>query len=342
MKIKKCLLLAIIGMVFLGIILSPVLAQEDDTRRQPGKIVIKPVPEFKIEVWVDKGCGKSYKEGENLTIYFKSNKDCYLTLFELSSGGRTKLLLPNRYRESNFFEADKVHSIPSESDNFRFEVSRPLGKSMIKAVATTSSWWFMSKKDILRYHQLHPKDEYPIISMSSKEFTAKIDEEVRGFSQPDWATASCIFYVTSKVVPKYGKIEVTSDPSHAKVYLDGSYQGTTPLTISNVKVGEYQIRISKDKYYDWLTTVQVRQKTTTQVFAQLKPILGSLHVTSSPSHARVFLDGIERGTAPLTITGIEPGWHEVVVIKEYYRAYVEYLYVYSGEQSEVEADLERI
>ncbi|GAH29543.1 unnamed protein product [marine sediment metagenome] len=69
---------------------------------------------------------------------------------------------------------------------------------------------------------------------------------------------------------------------------------------------------------------------------------GSLYVTSSPRYARVFLDGIERGTTPITIADIEMGWHEVVIIKEYYRAYVEYLYIYAGEETEVEADLDRI
>jgi len=414
MKSKKFLLGVTIGIVLLGSIFSPVLAQEE-TKSEP-KIAIKPVPGFKIKIWVDKGCGKTYYTGEKLTIYFSSNKDCYLTLFDFTPGGGVRLLLPNRYRKSNFFEANKVYAIPSKSDNFEFEVTPPPGREMIKAVATARPWWFISNKEILRYYKAHPKEKYPIISRSEEEFSAKFNEETKVIPRANLAMASCTFYVISKVVPKYGKIKITSSPSNAKVYLDGSYRGKTPLTISNVKVGEYnikvtktdyydwsktiqvkwntttyvsaqlkpipktgsihinsapsnakvyldgsyrgktpltisnvkvgeyQIKISKDDYYDWLTTVQVKQNVTIQVFAQLEPIpkTGSLYVTSSPCCARVFLDGIERGTAPITITDIEEGWHEVVIIKEYYRAYVEYLYIYAGEQSEVEADLERI
>jgi len=342
MKSKKFLLGVTIGIVLLGSIFSPVLAQEE-TKSEP-KIAMKPVPGFKIKIWVDKGCGKTYYTGEKLTIYFSSNKDCYLTLFDFTPGGGVRLLLPNRYRKSNFFEANKVYAIPSKSDNFEFEVTPPPGREMIKAVATARPWWFISNKEILRYYKAHPKEKYPIISRSEEEFSAKFNEETKVIPRANLAMASCTFYVISKVVPKYGKIKITSSPSNAKVYLDGSYRGKTPLTISNVKVGEYQIKISKDDYYDWLTTVQVKQNVTIQVFAQLEPIpkTGSLYVTSSPCCARVFLDGIERGTAPITITDIEEGWHEVVIIKEYYRAYVEYLYIYAGEQSEVEADLERI
>ena len=412
MKSKKLLLGAIIGIVLLGNIFSPVLAQDDT--KPSSKIAIRPVPDFKIDVEVDKGCGESYTVGEDITIYFKSNKDCYLTLFEFSPGGRIRLLLPNRYRKDNFFKANREYAIPSASDKFRFEVTLPLGKEMIRAIATTSPWRFFSDEEILRYHNEHPDERYPVISSSEEGFATKFDEQIKIVPQPNWAMASCFFYVISRVVPQYGKIKATSTPSNAKVYLDGSYRGTTPLLISNVKVGEhdikftkkdyydrsktvqvkenyttytaarlkpipktgsiyinstpsnakaylegayrgrtpltisnlevgeYQIRISKDDYYDWYSTVQIKQNITAQVFAQLEPMTGSLYVTSSPRYARVFLDGIERGTTPITIADIGMGWHEVVIIKEYYRAYVEYLYVYAGEETEVERDLDRI
>ena len=56
MKSKKFLLGAIIGIVLLGNIFSPVLAQEET--KPSSKISIRPVPDFNIEVWIDKGCGK--------------------------------------------------------------------------------------------------------------------------------------------------------------------------------------------------------------------------------------------------------------------------------------------
>ena len=409
MKGKKFLLGAIIGIVLLGNIFSPVLAQ--DETRSSSRIAIRPVPEFKIEVWVDKGCGKSYTVGENINIYFRSNKDCYLTLLDFTPGGGIRLLFPNRYEKNNFLEANKVHTIPPG-----FVVTPPPGKEMIRAIATTSPWQFFSDEEITKYHSEHPEERYPIISRSEEGFASKFNQKIKIIPRPDWAVASCIFNVISKVVPQYGKIKATSSPSYAEVYLDGAYRGKTPITLSNVKVGkhiikvtkkdyhnysetvqvkgssttyvfarlrpvprrgsiyinstpsnakayldgayrgrtpltisnlevgEYQIKISKDDYYDWYSTVRVKKNITAQVFAQLEPIprTGSLYVTSSPRHARVFLDGIEQGSTPLTIADIEMGWHEVVIIKEYYRAYVEYLYIYTGEETEVEADLDRI
>lgn len=47
-----------------------------------------------------------------------------------------------------------------------------------------------------------------------------------------------------------GRIEITSEPSGAAIYLDGAYVNTTPYTITNIKPGRYSLSIRKDGYYD--------------------------------------------------------------------------------------------
>ena len=404
MRSRKLLLGAIMGMVLLGNIFSPALAQEET--KPSSKVTIRPVPEFRIEVWTDK---ESYIVGEDITIYFKSNKDSYLTLFDFTPGAGVRLLFPNRYQKNNFLAANKVHIIPPG-----FGVTPPTGKEMFRAIATTSPWQFFSDEEIMRYHDEHPEERYPVISGSEEGFAGKFNKKIEAIPRPNWTMANCIFNVTSKAVSQYGRIKVTSSPSYAKVslnglyrgqtpltlnnikvgqhtvkvtktdyynysetvqvkgnsttylsarleplsrtgsiyinstpsrakaYLDGAYQGKTPLTISNLEVGKYRLSISKNGYYDWYSTVQIKQNITTQVLAQLEPTAGSLYVTSLPRYAKVFLDGIEQGSAPLTITNLEEGWHEIVIMAEYYRVYVEYLYIYEGEQTEVEGNLDRI
>jgi len=87
---------------------------------------------------------------------------------------------------------------------------------------------------------------------------------------------------------------IVSTPSRAEVHLDGKYRGKTPLTISNVEVGQYQVKVSKDDYYDWFTTVQVKKNVTTQVFAQL--IIAVQTAASSGAH----LTNYSNITDPLT------------------------------------------
>ncbi len=70
--------------------------------------------------------------------------------------------------------------------------------------------------------------------------------------------------------PEYGVIQVTSTPD-AQVYLDGEWQGETPLTIKKVHVGSYVITLSKEGYRDMRKTVYVRKDETARIAGQLKP-----------------------------------------------------------------------
>ena len=333
LKGKKMLLLAMSVLLALGAF-SPALADVRSGSKGK-KIIVKPT--FKIDIWVDKGCGGTYKIGDKLVVYFRSSKDSYLNLFDVSPAGRVRLIFPNRYRTDNFFEADIVHAIPTERDDFEFEVTPPTGKGAIRAMATLTPWHF-TPKETLRKGAL-----FPTIGRSMDEFDSSLRKKITPVSHADRATDTCTYTVTKRM-PRYGKIRVTSDPSRARVFLDGTYGGRTPLTIRNVRVGEYQIKVSKEGYYDWSQAIRVRSNVIKRVFATLEPIprTGSISVNSSPRRARVFLDGIEKGITPLTITDIDAGWHQVVIIKECYRAYLEDVHVEGGEELDIEVDLRRI
>ena len=103
-------------------------------------------------------------------------------------------------------------------------------------------------------------------------------------------------------------------------------------------------KVTKNDYGDYGEDVIVRANRTNRVFAPLVliPRLGSIYVTSSVWHARVFLDGYEWGTTPITLSEVDIGWHQLVVIKEDHRAYVENIHIEGGEELDVPADLEKI
>jgi hypothetical protein len=70
--------------------------------------------------------------------------------------------------------------------------------------------------------------------------------------------------------PEYGVIQVTSTPD-AQVYLDGEWQGETPLTIKKVLVGSYVITLSREGYRDMRRTVYVEKDKTARIAGELKP-----------------------------------------------------------------------
>jgi len=104
-----------------------------------------------------------------------------------------------------------------------------------------------------------------------------------------------IYLIVSSEQPTVGSISVTSTPSGANIYLDGSPEGATSKIISGVSVGSHTITITKSGYKDYTKQVTVKAGETTFVNANLVEKTGSISVRSSPPGAYVHLDGLNKG-----------------------------------------------
>src|SRR3989338_787780 len=56
------------------------------------------------------------------------------------------------------------------------------------------------------------------------------------------------------VTTQTGSLNVTSTPISASVYVDGYYKGLTPLTISNLSIGNHTVRVAKSVYSSYQVT----------------------------------------------------------------------------------------
>jgi PEGA domain len=110
-------------------------------------------------------------------------------------------------------------------------------------------------------------------------------------------------------------LSVTSSPDDAKVYLDGAYRGTTPLTLCNPSVGTHIIQIRLDGYKEWKSTVEIESWGVQTVSATLVPdssgTTATINVSSVPAGAAVKLDGNAKGVTPITLKELAPGIHIV-------------------------------
>ena len=116
--------------------------------------------------------------------------------------------------------------------------------------------------------------------------------------------------------PLAGTISVSSTPTGARIYLDGTDTGyNTPRTFSRVTVGSHTVRCSMAGYTDASQGVTVTAGRTSAVRVYLTrqaPVTGSISVSSVPAGASVWLDGKITGyKTPVTLTGISAGSHTV-------------------------------
>lgn len=67
-----------------------------------------------------------------------------------------------------------------------------------------------------------------------------------------------------------GTLLVTSEPAQADVYIDGEYEGKTPLEKKNLDANPYSVRVEKEQFIPWEGEVEVRAGEQATVQATLK------------------------------------------------------------------------
>ena len=123
----------------------------------------------------------------------------------------------------------------------------------------------------------------------------------------------------SAVAPETGSLRVTSEPNGAPVSIDGTARGTTPLEVAlapgthNVTVGDGSQARSQPVTVTRGSTFSLHLGLGALPAASVGAGTGSLQVSTEPGGARVSIDGVPHGVAPVTITNLKVGDHVVTV-----------------------------
>jgi len=126
--------------------------------------------------------------------------------------------------------------------------------------------------------------------------------------------AVVVFFSMNNVT---GSIFVDSFPQKSDVYLDGTEKGVTPLTIKGLQLGEYEIQVKHGGYRTFTQSVSItKDKPKVTVIANLEHVTFVLQVSSYPTEAEVYVDGIKKGLTPITIDDLPLGEHFVEVKKQ--------------------------
>jgi len=103
--------------------------------------------ELKVVLWADHE-NNTYKVGEDIYLFFTTNKDCFLTLININNDGSVRILLPNKFQKDNMAKAGYVYRIPSESAEFTFKAREPVGEETVKAIAILEDVSLYDERDV--------------------------------------------------------------------------------------------------------------------------------------------------------------------------------------------------
>jgi hypothetical protein len=111
---------------------------------------------------------------------------------------------------------------------------------------------------------------------------------------------------------------ITTNPSGAQAIVDGRPRGVTPLTL-RLSAGHHQLELRSP---GGSRAIRVTIAAGMQ-FAQFIELPqapsgnGQLRIRTEPPGARVTVDGMARGTSPLTVSELPPGEHQVLLESDF-------------------------
>lgn len=111
--------------------------------------------------------------------------------------------------------------------------------------------------------------------------------------------------------PIYGEMKLSTEPSEAKVFIDGNYYGTTPININNLIIGPHQVTFENTNCAP-LTTTFLLEQGKQLIINEVLPVGKEYTIVSNTMDDKIFIDNNYVGNSPLK-TVISYGQHIVSV-----------------------------
>jgi hypothetical protein len=208
-----------------------------------------------VDVWTNKGYDASYYYGEDVAVYFKTDQDCYVVVYDIDPSGEVNVLYPSNMSGSTYARADQVYRIPDTNDDFRMQVSGQSGRENIYAVA---SYDYMNTPDFMKYigydyggDQYYDQDQFITHADGDPDnFADRIDDRIASGA---YSVAHTRFVVDTNYrhhqhyrYADYGPYDVGSvwvgsDWPGCEVWIDGCFYGIAPVLVPQVVIGYHWV-----------------------------------------------------------------------------------------------------
>jgi hypothetical protein len=116
--------------------------------------------------------------------------------------------------------------------------------------------------------------------------------------------------------PATGTVSVQTNPPGVAVFIDGESRGNTPARLT-LKAGSHILEL-RGRGVPRVVPINVAANAEVSQYLELPetPSTGSLLIQSDPPGAKVTVDGVAHGVAPVSVADLAPGDHEVVLQAE--------------------------
>ena len=234
-----------------------------------GYVTVNTEPEKEAKVIID---------GKTLT----TNTPCKSEA--LASGEHTVQVIKEMYQPST----QKVTIIDGQTTPVNFKLQPNFAEINITTSAEATLYVNNEQKTTGTWNGRLNPGVYSLEARLDKHHPAKQDIEL---------AAGDVKTLNLQPAPIYGSLDIITTPVGATISINGKDYGTTPNTIKNLLIGEYNIQLSKIGFASLNKTVSI----TDGKGSELSEILANgreVTINSTPTGAILYIDGIGNGTTP--------------------------------------------
>ena len=208
-----------------------------------------------VELWTNHGDDEFY-EGDNIVLYFRTNRDAFIAIYSIDTRGRVNLLFPTNPAEDNYIRGGATYSLPGDEDDFDLVVNGPEGIENIQIVASRDKFpipdWYNHSGLVCDWD-----DRYDFMDYLNDSYFVRYDGQSFAYDrlalfvdewEPDYYRP--IYYPTYPAWSVCGNVYIDY-PWGASVYINGIYWGCAPLYVPRLLVGWHTLTIYDYYGYAW-------------------------------------------------------------------------------------------
>ena len=142
----------------------------------------------------------------------------------------------------------------------------------------------------------------------------------------------------TEMVPNYANVELVVDEK-SEIWVDGELKGIGKWN-GPLEIGDHSVETRQISHLPSSETVRIFDAEPRVIqLKQPAPLYSSMEITSVPSRAKVFIDGVEVGVTPVVLNEVLIGMRELAFEKEGYDRHIKRVTVNYGVSSTVKAVL---
>lgn len=267
---------------------GPINSAKADQNDYGSGLIRRGYEPLSIEVWTDR---EDYYIGGKIKVFFRTNQDAYVALYDIDTDGYLHLLFPYNGNDRRFVQGGVTYRIPDKYDDYSLWVEGPPGIEYVQAVASLDPFPLPSWPGYQRPQSDEEEDDYDRSGTDSYGSDYRPGERVEGDPAdyldglvrrvvpieryPDRCAVDLVTfhvlrpYYYSRPYPVYdpyaydpffdcGFVYI-GYPVGSEVFIDGIFFGYAPIYVPRVTVGFHVLYVRHSGFDGYSYRLNVRR-----------------------------------------------------------------------------------